>query len=301
MTPKNLVPVPDRWRGQGAVFLCAFLWSTSGLFIKFVDWNPVVISGARSLVACVFLGIVGLIFPDMGKVKNKPGPLWAGAFAYAFTMITFVTANKLTSSANVIMLQYSAPVWAALLGWLLVKEKPRWEHWAALVMVALGLLLFFRDGISGGGLLGDCIALLSGIFFGLHSVILRMMKSGNPRKSMHLAYAVNIIISVPFLVMNAPAPSAPAILALLFMGTIQIGCASIFFSYGIKRISAIQAMLTATIEPVLNPLWVFIVIGEKPSSSALAGGSIIIVSVLLSSLVSKRREDRQNRFVKSSS
>jgi drug/metabolite transporter (DMT)-like permease len=291
MTSKTIVPASDRWRGQGAVLLCAFLWSTSGLFIKFIDWHPVVISGVRSLVAFLFLWIVGIIFPDKGKIKNKPGPLWAGALVYAFTMITFVTANKLTSSANVIMLQYSAPVWAALLGWLLIKEKPHWEHWAALVMVAGGLLLFFRDGISGGSLLGDFVALLSGVFFGAHSVILRMMKNGNPRQSMHLAYIVNVIISIPFLITSVPYPSAPALLSLLFMGTIQIGCAAILFSYGIKRISAVQAMLTATIEPILNPLWVFMVVGEKPSFSALAGGSLIIFSVLFSSLISKRREN----------
>ena len=282
----------DQLAGQGAVLATAFFWSTSGLVIKLINWHPVVIASLRSLVAVLFLLIVRLISPPPKGVKNPPFPLWAGAFANAFTMLLFVTANKLTTSANAILLQYGAPVWAALLGWWLVKEKPRWEHWGALVLVIGGLLLFFRDslGLGSGAFMGDELAVLSGVTFGAHSVFLRMMKNGNPRDSILLSHLICFIAGLPFIFLYPPAFSVSSVLPLVYMGVIQIGVAAVLFSYGIKRISAVQAMLTATAEPVLNPLWVLIVTGEKPSHAALAGGAIIVIAVVASSLVGMRRE-----------
>jgi drug/metabolite transporter (DMT)-like permease len=188
------------------------------------------------------------------------------------------------------MLQYSAPVWTALLGWWLVKEKPHWEHWGALIMVVAGLLIFFRGSYGSGALLGDLIALSSGIFFGANSVFMRMMKDDNPQDAMLMAHVLNAAISIPFIILYPPSLTASGVLSILYLGTIQLGLASALFSYGIKRISAIQAMLTSTLEPILNPFWVLIVIGERPSTSALTGGGIIIAAVLFSSIIGKRRE-----------
>jgi drug/metabolite transporter (DMT)-like permease len=285
-----------RWQGQGARLLCAFLWSTSGLFIKLVSWHPVVIAGSRSLLAAFFMLAVRCIFPPKFAVKSRKGPLWAGAIVYALTMQSFVIANKLTTSANAIMLQYSAPVWAGLLGWVLIREKPHWEHWGALVCVIGGLALFFKDSLAGGAFTGDSVALLSGVFFGAHSVFLRMQKDGNPSDSMLLAHVLSFTISIPFLFLYSPAFEAPVLAALLYMGIIQVGCASLLFSFGIKRVSAVQAMLTAMIEPVLNPLWVLFVTGEKPSFSALIGGGIIIAAVAASSVIGKNRESRKKQY-----
>ncbi|MDR2618564.1 MAG: DMT family transporter [Treponema sp.] len=284
----------DRWKGQGAVFCCAVLWSTSGLFIKLVSWHPVVIAGSRSFIAALFMLAVRIFIVPKGRARSKPGPFWAAGAAYAFTMLSFVVANKLTASANAILLQYSAPVWAALLGWVLIREKPHWEHWGALVFVIAGLVLFFKEGLVSGSLLGDCVAVSSGILFAAHSVFLRMQKDGNPMDAMLLAHVITFIISIPFFFLYPPEYTVSSVLPVVFMGTIQIGCASILFSYGIRRISAIQAMLTAMIEPVLNPVWVLAITGEKPSVSALAGGLIIIVAVAVSSVIGKRREALQN-------
>ncbi|MDR1903235.1 MAG: DMT family transporter [Treponema sp.] len=290
------IPWAGRRSGQGAVFLCAVLWSTSGLFIKMVDWHPVVIAGSRSGIAALFMLILRLI-REKGKLTGLGGTspgrrmsLWGGGAAYALTMITFVIANKLTASANAILLQYSAPVWAAVLGWALIKEKPRWEHWGALVLVMGGLLLFFKDGLAGGSAAGDGLAVFSGICFGANSVFMRMGKDGNPGDAMFLSHIITAIFSAPFFFLFPPALNAGSAGAVLFMGIIQIGCASLLFGYGIKRVRAVQAMLTAMIEPVLNPVWVLLVTGEKPSLSALAGGGVIVAAVVISSLIGKRRE-----------
>jgi drug/metabolite transporter (DMT)-like permease len=294
VSPNNRAAVPwaDQRSGQGAVFLCAVLWSTSGLFIKLIDWHPIVIAGARSGIAALFmLGVRAARQKKAGAGSEGGGlALWAGGFAYGATMILFVIANKLTASANAILLQYSAPVWAAVLGWALIKEKPRWDHWGALGLVMGGLFLFFRDSLAGGSPEGDCIAVASGVCFGANSVFMRLRKGGDPADTMLLAHLITLAFSAPFFFIYPPALAAPGIAAILFMGIIQIGCASLLFSYGIIRVRAVQAMLTAIVEPVLNPVWVLLATGEKPSPSALLGGGIIVAAVAASSLIGKRRE-----------
>jgi drug/metabolite transporter (DMT)-like permease len=288
-----------RRRGQGAVFLCAALWSTSGLFIKLVDWHPLQIAGARSFLAVLVILLArALRSPALKRGPARfhlPSPyVFAGGLAYAATMILFVIANKLTAPANAILLQYSAPVWAALLGWALAKEKPHWEHWFALLLVTGGLLLFFREGLAGGGFRGDCIAVISGVCFGANSVFMRMLKEEDPAEAMLVSHIITLIFSIPFFFTQPLNLSAPNLWAIVFMGIFQIGAASLLFSYGIKRITAIQAMLTAMIEPVLSPVWVLLITGERPGTSALIGGSVILAAVGASSLIGMRRDLRRD-------
>ena len=279
--------------GQGAVLLTAFLWSTSGLFIKLlieINWHPMLIAGSRSFLAAIFLLIIRLVFPPPKNAKKSSSfPLWAGAFAYAITMLSFIYANSLTTAANAIMLQYTAPVWAALLGWYFNREKPHWEHWLSIALVGGGLFLFFGDALESGALLGNSIAIFSGLAFGATSVFMRMMKDGNPRDAMLLSHVITFAFSIPFFFLYPPEINTSSILPVSFMGIIQIGLASLVYSYGIKKISAVQAMLTAIIEPILNPVWVLLVTGESPSLAAIMGGGIIIFSVVLSSLIGLRR------------
>ncbi|MDR2245118.1 MAG: DMT family transporter [Treponema sp.] len=289
----------SRHLGQGAIFLGAILWSTSGLCIKLLDWHPILIAGARSSLAALVLAAVKFLKPRRVTAKTPPLSICAGGCAYAATMLLFVIANKLTAPANAILLQYSAPIWAAMFGWLLIHEKPQWEHWGALVLVMGGMAFFFKDSLvlaggSGGMLprsfLGDGIAVLSGVCFGLNSVFLRMMKDGDPADAMLLAHIITAAFSVPFFFFYPPTVNPGTLLAAAFMGVFQIGLASLLFAYGIKRVPAIQAMLTAMIEPVLNPLWVLLVTGETPATSAIAGGGIIVAAVAASSIIGKRRE-----------
>ena len=206
--------------GQGAVLLCAVLWSTSGLFIKLVDWHPVVITGLRSAIAALFMFGARFLFSSQPRPKNKAGPLWAGAIVYALTMITFVIANKLTTAANAIVLQYSAPVWAAILGWFLIREKPQRKHWVAMVCISAGFVLFFRDDLTAGALLGNFLALVSGVLFGAHSVLMRMQKDANPSDSMLLSHVLSFAIAIPFLIIFPPVLTSSRVLPVVFMGII---------------------------------------------------------------------------------
>jgi drug/metabolite transporter (DMT)-like permease len=275
--------------GQGAVFLCALFWSAGGLCIKLVDWHPIAIAGGRSLIAALFMLGVRFLSPRTRRAKFDLRPLWPAGLAYAATMILFVIANKLTASANAILLQYSAPVWAAVLGWLLFKEKLHWEQGGALVFVMGGLVLFFKDGLASGSLAGNVIALISGIAFGLNSVFMRAQRGGTQADAFILAHLVTALFGAPFLFLHPPTLSPVAVGAMLFLGVVQIGVASLLFSYGIARITAVQAMITAMAEPILNPVWVLLATGEKPGASALVGGAIIVAAVAGSSLLRARK------------
>jgi drug/metabolite transporter (DMT)-like permease len=295
----NVINKDRRLVGQGAILLCAILWSTSGLFIRLIDCHPMVIAGSRSFFAALFLLALRLFFSRRNianskavilKTLLKEAPVLAGCgIGYAATMILFVIANKLTASANAIMLQYTAPVWAALLGWFFLREQPRFEHWAAMVLVGLGMFLVFRGGFAAGSFLGDILALVSGITFAANSVILRAREDNNPADIMLFSHIICAVISVPFFFLYPPAPGAKYFLSVIFMGVFQLGMASALFAYGIRRIPAVQAMLTATIEPVLNPVWVLLALGEKPALSVIVGGGIIIGAVVFSSTLSALR------------
>jgi len=178
--------------GLGALALAAtaFFWSLAGVFIKLVDWNPFAIACARSVVAAVF----------MAAVIRKPRFTFSGAqigaaVSSAATMLMFIYANKATSSANAILLQYGAPIYTGILSALLIKETPRLEHILGFVAVAGGMVLFFVGDMGGGSLRGDLVAIASGVSFSFYYVFMRMQKDGSPVESSLLAHAITAVVA----------------------------------------------------------------------------------------------------------
>lgn len=270
--------------GALAIVACAFLWSTGGLFIKLIDWNPFWIAGFRSLIAFVFLlSIVRTVRLAWSW------PLIGAAVANATCMILFVLANKLTTSADAILIQYWAPVGTAILGVLVLKERLRIEQIIALVATLVGLVLLFSDKLEPGALLGNLAALASGLAFALMFLFTRMQKDGHPLQSLMLSHVIAAVFSFGIAVFQPlPVVSLLSFSAIVALGIGQIGLAAVFFAYGIKRVSALTANLLAVIEPVFNPVWVFLLLGERPSAWAIAGGALILVSVTMASLIGAR-------------
>ena len=275
----------DKIAGVLMMAATASLWSIAGVFIKVIDWNPFAIAGIRSFIA----SLVILAFLRNPKI-NWSFPQVAAAVANAVTMLLFVAANKTTTAANAILLQYLAPVFTAFIGAVLLKEKTRIEHWVAIFFVAVGMTIMFANKLDGGQLFGDAIALTSAVTFSLYIVFMRMQKEGSPHESnllsQWIAAAVCLIVSL-FLPMPQFTPKSVA--AILVLGTVQIGIAAILMAYAIKRISAVSANLIAVIEPVLNPLWVFLVLGEYPGMNTIIGGAVILFAVTGVSVISARR------------
>lgn len=272
--------------GALAMVVCAFLWSTAGLFIKLIDWNPFWIAGFRSLIAGAFL----LTLVRTLKL-NWSWPLVAAALANAVCMMLFVAANKMTTSANAILIQYWAPVATAFLGVFVLKEKIHKEQVLALVATLGGLVLLFADKLGPGALWGNLAALASGLAFSLMFLFTRMQKDGTPLQSLMLSHFLCALVALPIAAFQEMPTFNPGSVAAIFaLGIGQIGLAAVFFSYGIKRVSAVTANLLAVIEPVFNPVWVFLLLGESPTGWTLAGGALILVSVTAASIVGARRK-----------
>lgn len=278
---------PNKSVGILAMVSTALLWSLAGLLIKIIDWNPIAIAGMRSLIASIII-FSYLKHPDI----HLSFPQIAAAVANAATMLLFVAANKTTTAANAILLHYFAPVLTVFIGAIMLKERPRAEHYIALPLVMAGMIFMFFDKDSGGKLLGNILALMSAVTFSFYFVFMRMQKDGSPLESVLLSHwltaGICIIISI---FLPIPHITLKSFFAIAVLGTVQIGLSAILFSIAIKRISAIQANLIAVIEPVFNPVWVFFAIGEAPGINTLIGGGIVVLVIVITSILPARRRE----------
>ncbi len=263
------------------LIITAILWSTSGLFVKILDWQPVAILAGRSF----FAAIVFLIY--LRRIPTRFG-LWQllAAAMFILTQFLFITSTKLTTAANSIFLQYTMPIYVVLLAYWFLGEKPSRTDWLAMVVIFIGLTLFFGDDLNADGFLGNLLAILSGVTGAIMMVSFRAQKDGNPAESNLIAFLVTATFGFPFILKETWTMNS--ILILAFLGIFQIGVAFIFFSKGIKHIPALEANLIGTLEPVLNPIWVFLFYGESMGKFALIGGLVVLSGVILSAVGSAR-------------
>ena len=270
-------------RSKAIVFLVitALLWSLGGLLIKLVNWNPVAIAGTRSAIAA---GVILLVI-------KKPKTTWSapkigGALAYAATVILFVTATKITTAANAIMLQYTSPIYVAILGMWLLKERTKLFDWLTIFIVFGGMAMFFVGKLSMDGILGNILAAASGVSYALMVIFLRMQKDGSPVESVFWGNILTAIIGLPFMFQSAP--DALGWLGLILLGTVQLGIPYVLYSMAIKHVTALEAILIPVLEPILNPVWVFLMLGETPGIWALIGGIIVLSAITVRCLLSAK-------------
>jgi drug/metabolite transporter (DMT)-like permease len=202
-----------------------------------------------------------------------------GALCYAGTVILFVVATKLTTAANAILLQYTAPVYVALFSYWLLKERITRPDLFTIVAAFGGMVLFFLDDLSKGGFWGNVIAIISGIAFAGTALFLRKQKDHSPLESVFLGNVLTFLIGLPFMVRSSP--DARSWVGLVLLGVFQLGCSYILYAEAIKYVTALEGILIPILEPVLNPVWVFLLIGEVPGPWAMVGGTIVLVSVTL--------------------
>ena len=263
------------------LIITAVLWSTSGLFVKILDWQPVAILAGRSL----FAAIVFLIY--LRRIPTRFG-LWQllAAAMFILTQFLFITSTKLTTAANSIFLQYTGPIYVILLAYWFLGEKPSRTDWFAMLVIFIGLTLFFGDELSTDGFYGNLLAILSGVTGAIMMVSFRAQKNGNPAESNLIAFLVTASFGFPYILKETWTVNSWLILA--FLGIFQIGVAFIFFTKGIKHIPALEANLIGTLEPVLNPIWVFLFYGESMGKFALIGGLVVLGGVVLSAVGSAK-------------
>lgn len=263
------------------LIMTAVLWSTGGLWIKVITWSPVAILGARCFVAMIVFWIY-LRKPHIRLTKIE----LLGSICYVLTHITFVSATKLTTAANAIFLQYASPIYVVVLGYVFLKEKPQKADWIAMALIFSGMFLFFGDKLSLNGITGNIIAILSGMFFSVVMLVMRMQKDHNPGNLIFVGNILGFVVGLPFIFKESFTVSNISII--LYLGIFQIGLAFVLYSVAVKHVRVLEANLILTLEPILNPIWVFFVIGEKPGTMAIVGSLLVIGAVTYRAIISAR-------------
>lgn len=278
---------PAHTRSVGLLLAAALCWSLAGVLFKHVEWPGLAAAGGRGLIAALFLLAV-----SWRSLRFTWSPLQLGAAAaYAACTILFALANKMTTAANAILLQYTAPVWIALLGAWLLGERTTRADWLTIAAVLGGLSVFFYEGLQLGNLAGLFVALASGLGFAVMTILMRKQKATSALESIILGNLLGFLVGVPAL-WTAPSLPATGWLALGLLGVVQLGLAYLLYSKAIKHVTALEAVLIPVIEPILNPVWVMLAVGERPSRLALIGGAIVLGAVTLRALFSLRATPR---------
>jgi drug/metabolite transporter (DMT)-like permease len=263
---------PER-RGILLVAAAALLWSTGGIGIKWLSEPPLKIAFYRSATAA--LALLLLFRP---RVWRWTPAFLIGIASYAACLTTFVLATKWTSAANAIFLQYCGVVWVLLLSPLVLKEPFHARDAVAVAIAFAGMLLFFVGKFQSRGYAGELSALASSVFFATLVLALRRERGGGAEAVITYGNVLATLALFPF-VKGDLAVSAVSAVVLTFLGVIQIAGAYALFVEGLKHVTATQASLTGMLEPISNPIWVFLFLGERPGALSLLGGAIVLSAI----------------------
>jgi drug/metabolite transporter (DMT)-like permease len=266
---------PAHTRSVLFLVAAALCWSLAGLLIKNVaaTWPGLAVAGGRGAIAAVFL-----VLTNRRLRFHFSRDQIVGAIGYAACTVTFCTATTMTTAANAILLQYTAPVWVALGGAWLLGEKARRADWITIVVALGGMALFFADSLESGHVAGDSLAVLSGVCFAGMTIALRKQKDGSPVESIILGNVLAFLVGLPWIV-RAPLLPAAGWVSLVILGVVQLGISYWLYARAIKHVTALEAVLIPVIEPILNPIWVLLALHEKPNPLAIAGGAVVLSAV----------------------
>ena len=252
------------------ILLCSALWSIAGIFMKGIPWSGFVIAGFRSLLA----GGVMAVFMLVKKLKltlNRRSV--SGGVALGITFILFSVANKTTTAANAIVLQFTDPIWIMLLSAAVFHQRFRKGDILVVALTFFGIALFFADGLSAGNTAGNIVALASGLSFAVYYISLGECTTDERMSSVLLGHAITFLIGLPFLFFTQPVVTGQSVL--------QLGIPYVLLAHASGHCPPLVCSLLCVLEPLLNPVWVAIFDGEMPGVLALVGGVIVIVTITL--------------------
>ena len=273
VNPGSATSERDLDRGRLLIFLAALLWSLAGVFIKLLDIHPLTIVFYRSF----FASLVFVPFLKSSEFRfNRP--IIVSVISYTAAITAFVSANKLTTAANAIVLQYTAPVLVYLFSRLVLGEKISTANGLALAVSVAGVGFISFDNAGEPEMSGVVLALLSGVLFAIYMLNLQRLREFSATYLTWLNNLICALLILPFV--KAPlALSTEQLLIVAIMGAVQLGLPYFLFSRGLQTIPLQEAALIALIEPVLNPVWVALTVGEIPSFATVIGGAMIVVAL----------------------
>lgn len=256
------------------VFLAALVFSFSGLTSKWMPWSALSMVGGRAIIAALIIALYRKSF----RVKLTRGTV-LGGLGVMLTSVLFLMANKLTTAANAIVLQYAMPVFVIILCAVFYHQKPSKMDMIAVVFVLLGIALCFSDSLGGGALSGDLLAILSAITYAFVFFAARL-DDCDPFSYTYLGNLISSVFLINLFFDPAVTADPAPWLVCLLMGVILAG-GYLLLSSGVKDVSPVTAAIVSNIEPVLNPIWVFLALGELPGVRAIVGAAVVLITVTL--------------------
>ncbi len=252
----------------------AILWSLSGINIKMINWDSISIAGGRSAVAAIFFQFY--IKRKGLKIKIDRYTL-GGAVCFIAFNYCFILSSKLAGPTTAIMMQYTAPIYVAILSYIFFKENIRKSDLICIIVVILGMVLFFSDQESNVNFFGNLIAIFNGITFAGMAIFFRLQRNNSPEISVYLGNVGASIIGIPFM-FSSSSPDLSSVLFIILAGLLSAITYALYAKVSIY-LSALETVLIPIIDPILNPVWVFFFLGEKPGNIAILGSIIVLISV----------------------
>ena len=274
------------------VLAAALLWSTGGLFIKWTTLSGLELSCWRSFFA---IFTVALLTRHEGFGINRITAV--ASVLYAVLLILFVLATKTTTAANAIFLQYTAPVYLLILEPIVYKEKFRSRDLITVLVCLGGMGLFFVGQLRPQDITGNLFALASGLCFAFYFLLLRHPRAREVNRASSVIYGntLAVLLTLPWGLATLNTITSPDLMSAAYLGIIQLGVSYTLFTVGMSRgVRSLDAGIICYVEPVLNPVWVFLFLGERPSRWALLGGAIIIVAVISHMILDARGKRKAN-------
>lgn len=260
------------------MLICATLWSIAGIFMKLLPWNGFAVAGLRSLIAGLTIAAYILI-KGMHIIINRRTVITGVFTACVYTC--FAVANKLTTAANAIVLQFTSPVFIVIFSALILKKRIRRSDALVVSFTLLGIALFFFDQLQPGYILGNFVAIAAGMFMAGMFMAVGELEGEQRFSGILIGQSLTFLVGLPFVIATRPEFTLVSTLSILILGVFQLGISYVLYVESSKYCPPLACCLLGAAEPLLNPVWVLIFDGERPGIFALIGGVIVVVSITL--------------------
>ena len=270
--------------GPLMMLIASILFATGGILCKLIPWSPLAINGVRNLLGGLLIGAYLLATHHKLKFNLK---ILFGAICMCGVTTLFIVANKLTTAANAIVLQYTAPIWIILLSAFILKKKPQAREIITILVVLVGIVLFFIDGIGAGNTWGNIAAVAAGVFYaGLF--LLNSLPGADALSALFIGQLGTGIILSPLVIKETDFSAVP-IIAVIALGIFQVGLAYIFFNLATSHTSPVTASIINGVEPILSSVLVAVFWGEMLTPLSLIGAVIVVAAILVYNILTSRK------------
>ena len=273
------------------MLLCAALWSIAGIFMKLIPWNGFAMAGMRSLIAGLTFAVYMVITRRRFIINTKT--LLSGVLT-GCVYTCFAVSNKLTTAANAIVLQFTSPVFIVIFSAIIFRQRIKKNDMYVVIATLIGIALFFFDQLKPGYILGNFVAIAAGMFMAGMFMAVGNLEGDARFSAIFIGQMFTFLVGLPFIITTKPEFTLTATLSIIILGVFQLGISYILYVHASKYCPPLACCLLGALEPLLNPVWVFLFDGERPGIFALVGAVIVVVSITVWCIFGQKDENAES-------